>query len=183
MPLLNVPDVLHEAGRSDIPGTKAIGYWIHKSDIATWPTAPKSLQAATTVSEATHWTGEFVLVAGAKWKKIYGTQGKGKVMFSKQGEKDNGSFANKAHFEHPTLRDEMLAYSLAAKNDDLVHIFEEIDGSERTVIGHPDFQATITIEGDSGDGATTRKGVIVDIEVTDTHPLPRFDGAIQLTAL
>lgn len=182
MALTDFSDVIHEAGRSDIPGTVAIGYWIHKEDIENWPAAPKTMADATTLEETTHYTGEFVLKAGKVWKKIYGTQGKGKLDTGKQGEIDNGSFLNKAHFEHPTLRDEMLAYMGAALNDDLVHVFEEIDGNQKTIIGHPDFRADIKLEGSTGDAATSKKGVTVDIEVTDKKPLPRFDGAIQLTA-
>ncbi len=181
MAIPKFPDVIHEQGRSDIPGTVDIGHWIHKGDIESWPQRPKPLNEATTMEEATHYIGDFKLKQGCNWKKIYGTQGKGKLSFTKQGEIDNGSFLNKSHFEHPTLRDEMLLYSLAAKNDEIVHIFEEIDGNQRVIIGHPDFRADIKVEGDTGDAATSKKGVTVDIEVTDTHPLPRYGGIIQLT--
>lgn len=173
-------DVLLPAGENNIPGLAPIGYFFRKSDIETWPTPPKSEATATTLADTVAYTGDFEFKVGKKMNAIYGTQGKGKLDFSKQGEVDSESFLNKAHFMHPTLRDEMMLFSSQAK-EDLVFIFKEIDSGKYRLVGHPDFRAVIKIEGTSGDASTSAIGVTVDIEVTSKWALPEYKGTIVTT--
>ena len=66
-----------------------------------------------------------------------------------------------------------------ASNGDFVFIVKH-DG-KFYVIGSPDYRATLTPNGDSGDAAGSAKGITVEIECPDVTPLPTYIGDLVLS--
>jgi len=153
-------------------------YHIEKADIVSWPTAKEDLSAATIVSELTVLDGDFTLKAGAKWGKLYSTQGKAKATYETVGEVDCKMFNNKAHVEYPDLSPEALALSKITANGDRVYVVKA--KGRFHVIGSPDYRCHTTSSGDTGDAIGSAKGISFDIECGSDTPLPIYAGELVL---
>ena len=85
---------------------------------------------------------------------------------------------NRASMVYPKINIDIAAFAKFSSNGDFVIVVKH-DG-KYYVIGHRDYRATVTPNGDSGDAAGSAKGVTVDVECTDTTPLPTYKGKIIL---
>jgi hypothetical protein len=113
------------------------------------------------------------------WDKLYSTQGKGKATFEVTGEVDCKMYTNKASLSFPDLTAEALAFCKAAANGDFVFIVKA--AGRFHVIGSPDYRATISPTGDTGDAAGSAKGVSFEVECPDVTPLPLYVGELTLS--
>lgn len=159
-------------------GIKDVVYFIPKSHITGWPTIVDDFDDAEDADDYVELDGNFTLATGKKFHKLYNTQGKGKINWEYQGETDCKVVVNKATLSYPKITNESRAFAKLASNGDFVFIFKH-DG-KYYVIGHPDYRATVTPNGDSGDSAGSAKGITIEIECPDTTPLPTYVGNIVM---
>jgi len=153
-------------------------YRIAKADISTWPTIVNDLSGTGTLSTLSVYNGDFTLVTGAKWDKIYSTQGKGSASFEPTGEADCKMFLNKATLSYPKLTAELSAFAKVAVNGDFVYVVKH-DG-RYVVIGSKDYRVTTDISGATGDAAGSAKGATFSLEAPDITPLPGYVGDLVL---
>lgn len=167
-------------GTVNASGIKTIAYRIRKDYIKSFPVIEDTPAAETTVAAFANYTGDFVLVAGKKWDKIYSTQGKGKVFFEPVGETDTSMYMNKATLSFPDMTDEARAYAKDAANGDYVYVIPT-PGKRFHLIGNEDYRVSSKISGDSGDAPGSAKGQTINLECPDVTPLPRYTGALLLS--
>ena len=180
---MNLSDINFTIGSVNPSGISQEVYFIPKQDIASWPVISDDF--ATAASEAAYvqyGTGtdlSFTLKTGKKWTRLYTTQGKGKISHEYTGETDCKVPVNHATLSYPKITTEVRAFCKYAANGDFVFIVKH-DG-KYYVIGNPDYRATVTPNGDSGDAAGSAKGITIEIECPDTTPLPTYVGTLELT--
>lgn len=171
-----------QMGKVNPSGILPIAFCIPKRSIISWPTiVDDSSMADATLDKMVNYEGDFVLAAGANFISIYTTQGKGKVTSESQGELDGKSYINKATLSFPVIDDQARGYAKLVVNDDFIYIIPA-PGKKYHVIGHPDYRTSSTPAFDSGDAATSAHGMTINIECTDTTPLPCYKGDIVLEA-
>lgn len=173
--LANVPFTIGQANGS---GIGKYVYFISSSDIEAWPTITDNLSDATAAADYIGYTGSFTLKSGAKWIKIYNTQGEGVLTAEATGERDSKMYINKLSFRFPKLTDEAAVLSDAVVNGDGVFIAWH-DGFYR-VIGHSHYRCDVTPNVTSGDAAGSSKGVTFEAECPDYKALPIYKGNIVL---
>ena len=176
---MNLGNLDFKIGGINPSGIGATIYRIAKKDITAWPTIGNDPDADTgTVDSLSKYNGDFTLAASAVWDKLYSTQGKGKATFEVTGEVDCKMYTNKASLSFPDLTAEALAFCKAAANGDFVFIVKA--AGRYHVIGSPDYRATISPTGDTGDAAGSAKGVTFEVECPDVTPLPLYEGDIVM---
>lgn len=177
---MNLGNLDFKIGGINPSGIGATIYRIAKKDITAWPTIGNDPDAATgTVDSLSKYSGNFTLAEDAVWDKLYSTQGKGKATFEVTGEVDCKMYTNKASLSFPDLTAEALAFCKAAANGDFVFIVKA--AGRFHVIGSPDYRATISPTGDTGDAAGSAKGVSFEVECPDVTPLPLYVGELALS--
>jgi len=172
----NFANILKTEGVNNTPGLKEIGYFALKSEIETFPVLPDS---PGTPAEEVTLSGTFVMTAEKYFKKLFSTEGNAKVEGESQGEMDNETYLQKAHWVHPGTKAEALAYCKLAKLYDCVFIFVERDG-ERRVVGNTSWRTKVKAADSTGDENTSKKGITIEVETTDVGPAPLYNGAIPL---
>ena len=106
-------------GKINPSGIKTEVFFIPKSDIATFPGMTATpITALANVSL----DGDFVLKTGKTWKRLYTTQGKGKVDFEPIGEKDCKMFTVKGSFQFPDLDNAAKNLAKSAVNANMIYI-------------------------------------------------------------
>lgn len=173
-------DIDFTIGSVNPSGISDILYYINKADIVAWPTIVNDLATATTDDSYAQYVGNFTLKTDAYWHKIYNTQGKGKLSWEYQGETDCKVPVNKAEFSYPKITNQIRSFAKFASNGDFVFIAKH-DG-KHYVIGSPDYRATVTPNGDTGDSAGSAKGVSIAVECPDVTPLPTYVGTLALSS-
>lgn len=183
---MNLADIDFTIGSVNPSGISDIVYFIPKNDIQAWPAITNDFEAATTIDNYVQYgtTGtspalDFTLKTGKKWLRLYTTQGKGKLSWEYIGETDCKMVTNKASLSYPRITNESRGLAKYASNGDFVFIVKH-DG-KFYVIGSPDYRATLTPNGDSGDAAGSAKGITVEIECPDVTPLPTYIGDLVLS--
>lgn len=166
-------------GQINPSGIKTIIYFALKSWIKTFP---KIVAAPATPKDFVTMAGDFEMQPGKTFLKLYSTQGKGKVSWEPIGEKDHKMLTNKGSFSFPDISDEAKALAKSLLNSNVVMIVSLPHESERRFImlGSEDYDTSVTPKGDSGDKPGSDKGIIFDVEVPDTTPLPSFVGVLVL---
>ena len=176
---MNLQDINFPIGSVNPSGISSEILFVPKQYIKTWPTIEDDFELAAGVDAYAQLEGDFVLVNGKKWNRLYSTQGKGKISWEYQGETDCKVVVNKASLSYPKLNNEGRALAKYASNGDFVFVVKH-DG-KFYVIGNKDYRATVTPNGDSGDAAGSAKGITLEIECPDTTPLPTYVGIIELS--
>jgi len=176
---MNLSDINFTIGSVNPSGINDEVYFIPKQSITAWPTIQNDFSTADTAAKYAGYTGSFTLATGAKWTRLYNTQGKGKISWEYQGETDCKVVTNKASLSYPKLTDDSRSFAKFAANGDFVFICKH-DGNYY-VIGSPDYRTTVTPNGDSGDAAGSAKGITIEIECPDVTPLPTYSGDIVLS--
>lgn len=175
---MDLADIRFKLGSVNPCGISDEVYFIPKSFITTWPTIEDDFDAAENGDEYAQYDGSFTLAQDKTWTRLYSTQGKGKIRWEYQGETDCKVVVNKASLSYPKITNEARAFAKFASNGDFVFVVKH-DG-KFYVIGSPDYRATLTPNGDSGDSAGSAKGITIEIECPDTTPLPTYVGNITL---
>lgn len=180
---MNLADINFEIGSVNPCGISDELYYIPKNQIINWPTIANSMEEATDLDSYVQYGGstanDFTIESGAKWLRLYNTQGKGKITWEYAGETDCKVVTNKASLSYPKITNEIRAFAKYASNGDFVFVVKH-DG-KYYVVGSPDYRATVTPNGDSGDAAGSAKGVSIEIECADVTPLPTYTGELTLT--
>ena len=177
--LTDLSDIGFPIGSVNPSGIKDTVYAIPKQYIKTWPTIVNDLASAASLKKYTVLDGDFELVPGKTWIRIYTTQGKGKITFESQGETDCKMFVNKATLSYPKLTDEGRALAKFSVNGDLIYCVKH-DG-KYFIIGSEDYRTEATPSGDSGDAPGSAKGMPFEISCPDVTPLPVYEGDIVLS--
>lgn len=177
---MNFSDIDFKIGSVNPSGISDELYYINKADIVSWPTIQNDLETATDDDNYTQYTGNFSLKTDAYWHRLYNTQGKGKLSWEYQGETDCKVPVNKAEFSYPKINNKIRSFAKFAANGDFVFVAKH-DG-QYYVIGSPDYRATVTPNGDTGDSAGSAKGVSFSIECPDVTPLPTYAGTLTLSS-
>lgn len=173
--LSNVPFTIGQANGS---GIGKYVYFIASDQITAWPTITDNLTDATEADEYIGYDGSFTLKAGAKWIRIYNTQGEGVLSAEATGERDSKMYVNKLSFRFPKLTPEAAVLSDAVVNGDGVFVAWH-DGAYR-IIGHSHYRCDVTPNVTSGDAAGSSKGVTFEAECPDYKALPIYKGNIVL---
>ena len=177
--LTDLSDIGFDIGSVNPSGIKDTVYAIPKQYITSWPTIVNVLQDADNLKKYTVLSGNFGLVSGKHWIRIYTTQGKGKIYFESTGETDCKMFLNKATLSYPKLTDESRALAKFSVNGDLIYCVKH-DG-KYYIIGSEDYRSESTPTGDSGDAPGSAKGMPFEISCPDVTPLPRYEGTLVLS--
>ena len=166
-------------GQINPSGIKTTLYYCQKTQIAGFP---RPSQSPTTASENVSLDGDFTMKEGATFKKLYSTQGKGKVNWETLGEKDCKMFKNKGSFKFPDINDagKSIAKQFVNANCVFVVALPHETETRYIVIGDADYDTTATISGDSGDEPGSAKGLTIEIEAPCTTPLPNYKGSLEL---
>lgn len=162
-------------------GIKTIVYYALKSWIKTFPRIGGLLPPGTP-AENIIVAGDFEMVIGKTFLKLYSTQGKGKVDWEPIGEKDHKMFNNKGTFSFPDIGVDARSIAKQTINSNIVMIVPLPHESENryVMIGDADYDVTVTIKGTSGDKPGSEKGITFDIEAPCTTPLPGYAGILVL---
>lgn len=166
-------------GKVNPSGIKNEIYFCPKTDIAT---IPPITAAPATASENVSLSGDFVMVTGKTFYRLYSTQGKGKVTFEAIGEKDCKMFMNKATFKFPDLDDagKSLAKSFVNANGIFIVPLPHESEHRYVMLGDEYWDCTVNVTGDSGDEPGSAKGITIEIEAPATTPLPNYKGLLSL---
>lgn len=171
--LANVPFTIGQANGS---GVGKYLYFISADDIEAWPTITDNLADADSESAYVGYTGSFTLKTGAKWIKIYNTQGEATMTAEPIGERDSKMFNNKLSFRFPKLTGPSMTLADAVVNGDGVFIAWH-DGAYR-VIGDKHYRCDVTPNVTSGDSAGSSKGITFAAECPGYKALPAYVGDI-----
>lgn len=177
---VNYASLIWENGQDNIPGIRPVGYYALKSWLSNFPEAIAEADAATfgDLAKLESDVG-FTFNAGYGFLYVYGTEGKNKVDFEGQGERDCKSFKNIYTFLYPGTDAEAKAFCRKMNNSDAVFIAKEFDGTN-VVIGHPRINTVFSVTGTTGDERTSQKGCTVTVECTHELPSPIYEGDITL---
>lgn len=175
MKLTNIPFTIGQANGS---GIGKYLYFIPSDQIASWPAITDNIQDAREAAQYNGYTGDFKLVKGACWIKIYNTQGEGSMTAEATGERDCKMYVNKVDWRFPKLTPEAASMTNAVVNGEGV-IIGWHDGAYR-VIGHPFYRTDITPNVATGDAAGSSKGITFHAECPDYKALPTYQGLIVL---
>lgn len=170
-------------GRVNPSGIRTNGFFIQKSEIISFPEVPAT---ALTIEDQVTLEGDFVLKPGAYWKRIYTTQGEGKVEFEGFGEKDCEMVNNKCNLSYPDISKEGRAFAKGNMNSNTIFVpITRTSGTNRPtiehiVIGGKEYEGEVKIKGSSGDKAGSKKGITVEVTAPDFTPLPIYEGILIL---
>lgn len=177
---MQLQDINFQIGSVNPCGIAQEVYFIAKQYISAFPSITDDFETAEDVDAYAEYDGNFTLQSGKFWNKLYTTQGKGHIDWEYSGETDCKVVTNKATLSYPKLTNEIRAFAKYASNGDFVFVVKH-DG-KYYVIGSPDYRATLTPNGASGDAPGSAKGVTVEIECPDVTPLPTYAGTIAFSA-
>lgn len=172
-------NILWTDGKINPSGIHTEVMFAPKSSISVFP---EITAAPLTPGENVSYDGDFEMVADKTFKRLYSTQGKGKVEFEAMGEKDCKMFMNKGMFSFPDINDEGKSYAKSCVNANMVYVARLPHESEKryVVLGDLYWDTTSSVKGDSGDAAGSAKGIIIEVEAPATTPLPNYTGIIKL---
>lgn len=162
-------------GTPELPGIKRRVFYIAKSMIAQWPQFTRDAQGRVTSSTL---SGNFTLVADAKWKFIIILGEKSQLTSEAQGEVPSQTQLNKATLVHPGVGPEASAAAAYLNNSDNVFVVEDMKGNFR-VVGSEKWLTKTTVAQDNGQGATGTTSTTISVEATDEIPSPFYVGTLD----
>jgi len=166
-------------GKVNPSGIRKEIYWAPKSWIRT---IPRIVSDPLTAAENINVAGDFEMMPGKTFLKMYSTQGKGKVYWEPLGEKDHKMFLNKGTFSFPDIGVDARSNAKQTINSNIIMIARIPAGSEirYVMLGDDDYDVTVTIKGDSGDKPGSEKGITFEVESPCETPLPGYTGILEL---
>lgn len=168
-------DIKKCQGTKSYPGVRTHVYGISKNDIVTWPTIPASPK---TLEEAVTYVGDFVLAADKKWHYLGMVTDQGQLQTESQGTEGSKTHKVTGTIVMPGTEEDVTGYIDQANNDSMVYLFVQRNGKAR-VCGCEEFDATLTVSQDTGQGVTDTNATTVSVEATDPHPAPFYPGKIE----
>lgn len=170
--------LVHCKGTTVLPGLRPHIYYIAKSDIVTFPSAPNTVPTGGNMSALATISEDFVLKADAKWKKIDIVASASNVNSESQGEAPSKTFNNTGAFRYPGNNAAAAAFARQANADDIVYLWPQRDGQYR-VLGNAMFETNTTPAQESGSAETDASGTTINVAVTDIMPSPFYTGKIE----
>nr|WP_321357193.1 hypothetical protein [uncultured Draconibacterium sp.] len=166
-------------GQINPSGIKNEIFWAPKTSIATFP-QPNAAPA--NGDENASYDGDFGMVAGKTFNRLYSTQGKGKVSWESTGEKDCKMFINKGMFKFPDISNAAKSAAITALNSNIIYVVPLPHPTEKrfVLIGDEYWDSTTNVNGDSGDAAGSEKGLTIEVEAPGFMPLPSYTGILVL---
>lgn len=161
-------------GTPELPGIRRRIYYIAKSQIARWPAYNRDENRRT---KGTTLTGNFTLLADAKWKYIDVLADKSQLTSEAQGEIPSQTQLNKLTAVHPGVGPDASAAACYLNNSDNVFIVQDMKGFYR-VVGSEKWITKTTVTQDNGQGATGTTSTTISVEATDEIPAPFYLGTI-----
>lgn len=177
---MDFTDILKDLNNGEnMGGTAQIAYFAYHKDVAAWPTRPSS---PATAEENGKLTGDVTMKAGKKMFELYVTDDTGEFQIEPVGEKDGKSFVLHLRLFHPGLKNRILGFINAAKNENLVFIVPDNNG-HKFLMG--DALRPATFEGsdeNSGTGKETagRRGIGMHFTYK-TSNVYNYEGNVPLT--
>ena len=163
-------------GKPELPGIRKRIYYISKDQIAEWPTYIRDYYNRRT-KKATY-SGDFVLVADAKWKYIDVLPDKSQLTSEPQGELPSQTQLNKLVAVFPGVSPEASAAACYLNNSDNVFLVEDMKGFFR-VVGCRKWFTKTTVSQDNGQGPTGNTSTTINVEAPDEVPSPFYMGIIE----
>lgn len=154
-------------------------YFVAADDIVSWPTITDNLADAESESAYIGYTGNFTLKTGAKWIRIYNTQGEGEVTSEATGEADSKLFTNKLTYRFPKLTGPAAVLANAVVNGDGVFIAWH-DGAYR-VIGDKHYRCDVNPNATTGNTAGSSKGITFEASCPNHKMMPIYSGTLELS--
>lgn len=173
--LSNVPFGIGQVNGS---GIGKYVYFIAADDIAAWPTITDNLADAESESAYIGYTGNFTLKSGAKWIRIYNTQGEGVVTSKPTGEADSKLFTNELSYRFPKLTGPALVLANAVVNGDGVFVSWH-DGAYR-IVGDKHYRCNVDPDATTGNSAGSSKGITFVASCPSHKMMPIYSGDIVL---
>lgn len=171
-------NLTHCAGTMILPGVRQRIYYIHHSDIVTWPKLPATGENMGALST---YTGSFTLAADKKWKHIDLTHNKGELESTTTGELPARLILNKFTIKHPKFDEAAAGLCRQITNDSCVFLIQQRDGKWR-VLGSEAFRTDCKPGGRTGEGMSGEFGLNIEIEAADVCPAPFYTGDILTDA-
>ena len=163
-------------GNVSIPGIYEEAYYIPKTHIVAFPAV---IAAPATATDLVTLVGDFTLDALKVWKKINHIDGKANVSAEAQGEVRSQTFLNKATFKTSLTTEDATAFAMSANNANVVYLVKEKNSGKWRVLGNNMFNTITKPSVMLGGEATSERGLSMEVEVTDSIPLPFYTGAIM----
>ena len=163
-------------GTPELPGIRKRIYYISKDQIAEWPTYIRDYYNRRTKKAA--YSGDFVLVADAKWKYIDIIPEKSQLTSEPQGELPSQTQLNKLVAVFPGVSPEASAAACYLNNSDNVFLVEDMKGFFR-VVGCRKWFTKTTVSQDNGQGPTGNTSTTINVEAPDEVPSPFYMGIIE----
>ncbi len=165
-------------GTTVLPGLRPHIYYIAKSDIVTFPSAPSTVASGGSMKDLAIIATDFVLKADCKWKKIDIVSSASSVKSESQGDAPSKTFKNTGEFRYPGNNAAAAAFCRQANADDLVYLWPQRDGQYR-LLGNSMFETNTTPAQESGSSETDASGTTITVTVTDIMPSPFYTGKIE----
>ena len=163
-------------GTPELPGIRKRIYYISKDQIAEWPTYIRDVNNRRMKKAA--YSGDFVLVADAKWKYIDIIPEKSQLTSEPQGELPSQTQLNKLVAVFPGVSPEASAAACYLNNSDNVFLVEDMKGFFR-VVGCRKWFTKTTVSQDNGQGPTGNTSTTINVEAPDEVPSPFYMGIIE----
>ena len=163
-------------GKPELPGIRKRIYYISKDQIAEWPTYIRDYYNRRAKKAA--YSGDFVLVADAKWKYIDILPEKSQLTSEPQGELPSQTQLNKLVAVFPGVSPEASAAACYLNNSDNVFLVEDMKGFFR-VVGCRKWFTKTTVSQDNGQGPTGNTSTTINVEAPDEVPSPFYMGIIE----
>ena len=110
--------------------------------------------------------------------KLYNTQGQGNLSYETVGEADGKLFKNKLECKFPKITDKIRAFAKYTANTKCIYVVKH--AGNFYVLGNPDYPVVTTTLGDTGKNAEDAHGITINVEATDTTPLPKYLGILMV---
>ena len=164
----NAPSLSWAHGAFEAPAALEDIYCIDKAYISQWPTlAVNEIGQITSGS----YTGNFVLVAGAKWAVHRAVPETIALTSEAQGSLPAQTQKNVLEYTHQSVSEDATGAVSRLLNGDFVFVVVRANGKAR-VVGSPKWQTTVTVSQDQGTGSAGEVGTKVHVEATDQIPAP-----------
>ncbi|MBO5626800.1 MAG: hypothetical protein J5953_13565 [Prevotella sp.] len=162
-------------GTPELPGIRKRIYYIAKNQVAKWPPLNRDDNRRAKTAAL---TGNFTLVADAKWKFIDILADKSQLTSEAQGEIPSQTQLNKLTAVHPGVGPEASAAACYLNNSDNVFVVEDTKGYFR-VVGSEKWITKTTVAQDNGQGPTGSTSTTISVEATDEVPAPFYMGTLD----
>lgn len=162
-------------GMPELPGIRRRMYYISKDLIAKWPPFNRDDYKR---AKSAVLTGNFTLLADAKWKYIDILADKSQLTSEAQGEVPSQTQLNKLTAVHPGIGPDATAAACYLNNSDNVFVVEDMKGFYR-VVGSEKWLTKTTVTQDTGQGPTGTTSTTINVEATDEVPAPFYVGLLE----